>query len=92
MPQSLDCDTFLSDCGAFCRENAARSPNCGAFGKIVLHLAKKVPQFCIPVLPAQIIKVWREFHKSAGRKSSAQLIKIVAFFLTHTIVEGQSDG
>ena len=60
--------------GAFCHENAARSPNCGRFGKK-----------CQNSIPAQIqrqtIKVWHIFLS----KSVAQILQIVAFFLTRTV-------
>ena len=43
----------LPDCGTFCRENVACSPNCGVW--------QKSSQFRIPQLPAQTINVWRGF-------------------------------
>ena len=62
-------------CAAFCREMFAE----------LRRVWPKAPQFRMPALPAQTIKVQHDFHRSVARKSGAQILQIVTLFLTRTV-------
>ena len=59
--------------------------------RIAVRLAK-IAAIPYPGVSRTNHKSASRFHKSAERRSSAQILQIVAFFLTHTVHVGSGEG
>ena len=82
---ALSCKAKDCGVGTFCCENAARSPNCGTFGKNRGVFGKKGATIAYPGASCTNHKNVAQFHKSAVRKSGAQIFTNCCIFFMCTI-------